>query len=609
MNAQFQKINLVIFVFFTLSILTEADISNNFNSFTQVSISEKKYNSATQNLFELSNDDMIEIEKKLSSMSLYEKCAQMVMPAVYRGYLNPRSREYKKITQLVSEHGVGGIVLFQGGKQEQTEFIKTMQRLSKVPLLISGDYENGLGMRIDDAIAFPHNMAVGATFNPQFAFHVARTTAIEAKKLGINFNLAPVADVNDNPLNPIINIRSYSQDKNEVAEFVKSFIKGSDEIHTLTSVKHFPGHGNTIIDSHEDVPLIEGSKEYLLENELLPFIKAIQNGVKSVMVGHLEVPALEPEKRLPASLSYNIVTKLLKEELDFRGIVITDALDMQAVIKYYSPEEIAVKSVLAGNDILLAPVKPAETIQYIHDAVIKGVISESRIDESVRKILSAKMWTKSPLSNVSFVSTPELNDQQQLAQKIAEESVTLVKNDENIFPLNLQDYYSVTNIAITEGYGGLITEYFGDQLKSKRYDATTLKLTKNSRRKDYSNALSSALSSDLVIISCYIRVAVNKNPVEISSAQTEFIKSLINSGKKIVFISFNNPYILSKFPELKTYINTYSSSKFSQEAVFNVINGKAGFKGKLPVSIHGTKFLPGDGINLMNIVNKNVGGE
>lgn len=599
----FSRITLWLIAFFTLSVLTEADIYNHINLFSQTQLTENKVVFSVQHLFELNDDDMAEIEKKLSSMSLYEKCAQMVMPAVYRGYLNPRSREYKKIVELVKDHGVGGIVLFQGGKQEQSEFIKTMQRLSDIPLLVSGDYENGLGMRIDDAVAFPHNMAVGATFNPEFAFHIARTTAIEAKKMGINFNLAPVADVNDNPLNPIINIRAYSQDKNTVADFVSSFIKGSHEMHMLTSVKHFPGHGNTIIDSHEDIPVITGTKEYLLKNELVPFIEAIQNGVKSVMIGHLAVPSLESDKSLPATLSYNIVTKLLKEEIGFGGIIITDALDMQAVIKYFSPEEIAVKSVLAGNDILLAPVKPDETIEYIYNAVDKGIISESRIDESVRKILSAKKWIRTPLSKVSFVNNAELFDQTLLAQKIAEESVTLVKNDENILPMNLEDYPLVTNIAITDGSGGLITEYFGDLVKRKKYDASTLKLTKNSRKKDYDNAFSSALTSDLVIISSYIRVSVYKSPIEIPALQTEFINSVVNSGKKIIFISFNNPYILSEFPQLKTYINTYSNSRFSQDAVFKAMNGKSGFRGKLPVSINGTIFNPGDGISLLNLVN------
>ncbi len=372
----------------------------------------------------------------------------------------------------------------------------------------------------------------------------------------------------------------------------------------LTSVKHFPGHGNTTIDSHEDLPKINGSKEYLLENELFPFIEAINNGVKSVMIGHLEVPSLDSEERMPASLSYKIITKLLKEELGFEGLIISDAFDMEGVTKYFSQQEIAVKSVLAGNDILLAPLKPLDVIQAIYSAVNDGKISESRIDESVRKILIAKYWLAQGSDTFNVNNSEEFNDQELLAQKIADESITLLKNDDNFFPVKLNEYSSIINIAVTDGIGGLITEYFGDLLKRKRYDISSLKLTRKSRKRDYDNAMRSALKSDLIIISSYIRVRTNKEQAEYEIAQQEFIQSLIDSEKKVILISFNNPYLASKFPNVKTYINTYSNSQFSQQAVFKAMLGEIEFKGKLPVSIPGTGFNIGDGINYSLTFNK-----
>ncbi|MFO7525583.1 MAG: glycoside hydrolase family 3 N-terminal domain-containing protein [Ignavibacteriaceae bacterium] len=583
-------------VFLLLSILTEADIYTNDSLFAEETMDETSLLPDTQNLFELTINDIEEIENQLDELTLYEKCAQMVVPAVYRGFLNPKSKEYKKIVELVRDHGIGGIVLFQGNAKEQSDMIKHLQKNAKVPLLISGDYENGLGMRMDDAIKFPHNMALGATNNSEFAYQVGRTTAIEGKKLGINFNLAPVADINDNPLNPIINIRAYSQDKKTVSAFVRAFIKGSDESRVLTSVKHFPGHGNTITDSHEDLPKINGSKQYLFENELYPFIEAINSGVKSIMIGHLEVPSLENEMKIPASLSYNIITKLLREELGFDGLIISDAFDMLGVTKYFSQEEIAVKSVLAGNDIILAPLKPLDAINYIYSAVNDGKISEERIEFSVRKILAAKKWIASGYTSFSISNSEIQNEQQLLAQKIADESITLIKNNEDIFPVRLNEYNTITNIAISDGAGGLITEYFGDLLKAKRYDISSIKLTRKSTKRDYENAKSSALKSDVVIISSYILVSTNPENEEIETIQQEFIQSLIDINRKVIFISFNNPYLLSKFPEVKTYINTYSNSQYSQQAALKTLVGDIEFRGKLPVTIPGTGFNIGYGI-------------
>ena len=539
----------------------------------------------------------------LNDLTLYEKCAQMIMPAVYRGALNPSSKEYKKIIELVRDFGVGGVVMFQGNSRDQAVMIKKLQSLAKIPLLVSGDYENGLGMRIDDAVSFPHSMALGATYNTDFAYQVGKTTAIEGRKLGINFNLAPVADVNDNPLNPIINIRAYSQDKKIVSSFVNAFIEGSDEGKMLTCVKHFPGHGNTYVDSHDDLPRINRIKEYLLENELFPFVEAIKKDVKCVMIGHLEVPSLDKNGKIPASLSYPIITELLKDELGFEGLVITDAIDMHAITKYYSQEEAAVKAVIAGNDIILSPLDPKAVIDAIYKAVQDGVIDEDRIDESVRKISYAKYWLglSEKLSSNGY---PEFNKQKVLAQKIADESVTLVKNDDSILPLKLNEYSAITNIAITDGIGGLITEYFGDLLRKKKYDITALTLSKKSKQRDYDYAKKTALKSDLVIISSFIRVKAYQGPVDISSIQKEFIQSLVDSGKKVILISFDNPYLISKFAGTKTYINTYSNTEFSQQAVLKALLGEIEFKGKLPVSIPKTNFKIGDGITINLSSNK-----
>ena len=593
------KIFLLMTTMLAVSIISDASIITNNIAFAEESDNTLNNNSSpkiSNNIFSLNNELMNIIELSIRELSLYQKCAQMVMPAVYRGALNPASKDYQKIIELVKDYGVGGIVLFQGNSTDQKNMIWRLQSLSKIPLLVSGDYENGLGMRIDDAVSFPHGMAVGATYNTDYAYQVGNATAIEGRKIGINFNLAPVADVNDNPLNPIINIRAYSQDKKDVSSFVNAFVKGSDDGKMLTSIKHFPGHGNTIVDSHHDLPRISGSKEYLFQNELYPFIQAINKGIKAVMIGHLEVPSLDNNAGTPASLSYPIVTQLLKEELGFEGLIITDAIDMRAITRYYSQEEAAVKAVLAGNDIILSPLKPKEVIDAIYNAVNEGIINESRINESVKKILSAKYWL-GLLDGNSINGNQEFDKQKILAQRIADESITLLKNDDNILPLNSSEYSSITNVIVTDGVGGLITEYFGDILKKKRNDLTSSKITRRSKKRDYDKAKSTALKNDLIIISSFIRVNAQQGPVEISSQQQELISGFIKSGKKVILISFNNPYLISKFPDVKTYINTYSNTIFSQEAVLKALLGKIEFKGKLPISIPGTNFKIGDGIH------------
>ena len=593
------KIFLLMTAMLAVSILSDASIITKDIAFAEesdITLNNNIKLEISKNIFSLNNEVMTNIELSVRELSLYQKCAQMVMPAVYRGALNPASKDYQKIIDLVKDYEVGGIVLFQGNSTDQKNMIWRLQSLSKIPLLVSGDYENGLGMRIDDAVNFPHSMAVGATYNTDYAYQVGNTTAIEGRKIGINFNLAPVADVNDNPLNPIINIRAYSQDKKDVSSFVNAFVKGSDDGRMLTSIKHFPGHGNTIVDSHDDLPRITGSKEYLLENELYPFIQAINKGIKSVMIGHLEVPSLDTNARTPASLSYPIVTQLLKEELGFEGLIITDAIDMRAITRYYSQEDAAVKAVLAGNDIILSPIEPKEVIDAIYNAVNEGIINESRINESVKKILSAKYWL-GLLDDISVNGNSEFDNHKILAQRIADESITLLKNDDNILPLNLSEYSSINNVIVTDGVGGLITEYFGDILKKKRNDLTSSKITRRSKKRDYDNVKSAALKSDLIIISSFIRINAQQGPVDISSQQQELISDFIRSGKKVILISFNNPYLISKFPDVKTYINTYSNTIFSQEAVLKAVFGKIEFKGKLPISIPETNFKIGDGIN------------
>ena len=274
--------------------LFQNDVFSSVNKKNVESISD--VNQKSSDVFNLNEEDEQWVEKTLASMTLYDKCAQIFMPAVFGRSLDQSSKEFKGALELVQVHGIGGIVISTGNVEETASMINELQKNSSIPLLVSADFENGIGMRINATNTFPHSMAVGSAGNTYFAYQTGKATAIEALMLGVNMNFAPVADINNNPNNPVINLRSYSEDKNIVTDYCSAFAEGSIDGGVIATAKHFPGHGNTSVDSHKDLPIIRGSKEYLFENELYPFIKLIDNGIQAIMIGHLNVPAFEIRK-------------------------------------------------------------------------------------------------------------------------------------------------------------------------------------------------------------------------------------------------------------------------------------------------------------------------
>lgn len=575
-------------------------------SLEKLFISDAKYPS----VFKLTEKDKEWIETKLSEMTLYEKCAQMIMPAVYRNFLHSDSSYYKKIASLVKEQKVGGLIFYQGELVEQAKFINDMQRIAEIPLLIASDFERGLGTRIDNATEFPHAMALGSANNVSYAYEMGKAISIECRLLGVHWNFAPVADINNNPLNPIISIRAFSENRDEVANFVKAFIKGAKEERTLTSVKHFPGHGNTTTDSHLDLPQINGSKDFLLSNELYPFIKAIKSKVHSIMIGHLDVPSLNPIKGVPATLSESIVTHLLKKELGFDGLIVTDAMIMEAITKYYSTKEAVVLAVKAGNDVILIPPDAETAITALNLAVYSGEISINRIDESVRKILAAKRWLRIEQNRYSDIEkikqSVTIKSHINLAKEIAENSITLLKNDDDILPIDLNKYENVFCVTLTDSKDSEKAQYFGRIVEDRLGEINSAYLTKNSRRKEYNNLLQKVKDSDLIIISTFLDVKTYQGPINLAAEQTDFIAGVLRLRKPTVLISFRNPYLLYLFPESKTYLNAFSYSRVSQSAMLRAILGEVDIKGTLPITIPQTEIAFRNGIELQKSLNTTI---
>jgi beta-N-acetylhexosaminidase len=547
-------------------------------------------------VFYLNDEDMNWIDSTVRSMPLYEKCAQVFMPAVFNRNLDTSSLEFKNTLDLVKNHGIGGIVISSGGIKETAIMLNELQRNAKIPLLVSADFENGVGMRLYDAITYPLNMALGATNNPHYAYQTGKAIGKEASIIGVNLNFAPVADVNNNPENPVINLRSYSEDKDLVYKFCSEFVKGSIDAGIIATAKHFPGHGNTKIDSHYDLPVILGSKEYLYENELYPFRKLIDEGLQAIMIGHLSVPAFESEKNLPSSLSYNIITKLLKQELGFEGLIITDALDMKAVTNYFSDDEAVVKAFEAGNDILLMPPDTKTGIKALYEAVKSGKISESRLDESVKKILAAKRWLKLYKRNEqvsgNLVNQLKIPEHIQLAKEIADNSVTLLKMGSDLYPLNPDNFQSVYVIDITNGLNPIDTIFY--KLAESDLSVSNVSFfSAKSKLRNYQEAINFSKKNDLILIASFFTLRNNGDGVPLSEHQQEFLNKILELNKKVIFISFENPYILSMFPENKNYICTFGNVEASDKAVLDLLLGRIIPNSQLPISIPSTEFKIG----------------
>jgi len=578
----------------TIAVLIFSSYEKNINSQSTISLNNGGYPS----VFPLSETDKAWIEKRISGMSLREKCAQMIMAPVYRSYMDSLSTDYDSTVALVKDYKIGGLIMFQGELEKEINFIRKMQILSDIPLLIAADYERGLGSRMDDELEFPHSMALGATLDSRLGYELAAAIANDSWLIGVNQIFAPVADINNNPLNPVINTRSFSESKFTVSEFVSSFILGTKHSRVIATVKHFPGHGNTEIDSHTDLPMISGEKQELFENELYPFIQAVNNGVQSVMVGHLEVPAYDT---LPATLSTAIITNLLINTLKFDGLVVTDAMNMNAINNYnsFSPEEIIVLAVKAGNDIILIPPQPSIAINSIYNAVRNGEISEERIDRSIRKILSAKRWLKIgrklKLSTQAIIDSINNSTNNELAKKIAEQSITLIKNDAGVIPLDLSKYKNISCVTVTDGIGDETATYF-QQLFSRRLgDINSLLITNETKHRGFKSAISTIKSSDLILLPVFMEVQEQKGKENVRKEQFRFIKKALSLKTPVILISFKNPYLLASFPVTKTYLNTYSYTLASQEAILKALLGEINISGRLPVSIPDTKYHIGYG--------------
>jgi beta-N-acetylhexosaminidase len=547
--------------------------------------------------------------KWMAKMTLRDRVAQLVMTPFYGDSPSVRSREYREFRSQVVDLKVGGLVILnrvRDGAVQRAEphataaFINRMQRLAKTPLIVGADFEHGASMRMVRTTPFPYMMAFGAANDLEATCALGAATAREARAMGIHWIFAPDADVNNNPDNPIINIRSFGENPQAVASHVKAFIEGahSDPANlVLVTAKHFPGHGDTDTDTHMNLARVNASRERLEQVELVPFKAAIEAGVDSVMTGHLAVPALEPEEK-PATLSKNVLTGLLRDELGFKGLICTDALDMQAVTKLYGPGETAVRALEAGVDVLLLPGDAKEAVRAVVAAVKDGRLTKERIDASVVKLLTAKArlgLQKKRLTDVEEVpdslNTPE---DEELAAHVAEKAVTLVRNENNVVPLSNPERACWFVLS-----GGRFSTQGRDFVEAARRSAKGAQVTLLDPMLPPSEfdalAAKAQSSCDAVVVSAYVLVAAYTGTVGLPGNYPAFVEKLIVSDKPVVFIALGNPYLLRAFPKVAAYLATFSTTQPSEAAAVRAVVGETGISGKLPITIPGFAQL-GDGL-------------
>jgi len=531
-------------------------------------------------------------------MTLRDEVAQLVFIPFYGQSPNSRSREYQKFLRLIRITKVGGLILINvsnGHLVAKAEpyalatFLNRMQRLAGVPLLVGGDFERGASMRVAGTTVFPHAMAFGAAGDPEFSRFEGEVTAREARALGFHWVYYPVADVNNNPDNPIINIRSYGENPQDVAAHVKAFIEGahSDKANlVLTTAKHFPGHGDTATDSHLNMPTIPADRERLDRLELVPFRAAVAAGVDAVMTAHIAVPALAPPD-LPATLSPAILTGLLRKELGFHGLVITDALEMGGIANGFSTGEACVRAIEAGADTLLMPTDPDEAIRAVVAAVNSGRLTRQRIQESAIKLLSAKErlgLDRKRFVNVEaigdVVDAPESNER---AQQIADRALTLVRNQENLLPLAAPEracYVVMSDSRYSPE--GLV---FAQELR-KRGRINPAALDPSLSHQDMDDAIHRLPAScTAYVVAAFAPVTSGRGSVGLAGELPRAMEDIISQGKPVALVALGNPYLLRSFPRVAAYLATFTTVPPSEVAAVKALWGEIGIQGHLPVSI------------------------
>lgn len=508
------------------------------------------------------------------SLSLEERIGQLFMVAAYS---NRDKNHLEELEKLIKEQHIGGVIFFQGGPVRQAKMTNRLQEISKVPLFVGIDGEWGLSMRLDSTYVYPWNMTLGAVQDLELLSEMGKQVGQQSKRMGVHFTFAPVVDVNTNPVNPVIGVRSYGETKEIVASRGVAYTQGLQSQGVWATAKHFPGHGDTSTDSHHTLPRLTFEKTRIENLELYPFQELIRNGLASIMVGHLEVPALEEKKGLPTSLSYATITDLLKNKLGFKGLVFTDALNMKGVANYKSPGLVDLDAFLAGNDVLLFPENVPLAIDKIKEAYEDGRISEERLSHSVKKILYYKylsgLHEKPYIDPNQLVEELHLPEYDVLNQQLYQQAMTLLRNKKEVLPLSKQD--KVAYVKIGDEDGAEFVKLLQEQMEVTVVETVDL------------SDLSQLNRFDKIIIGYHKKDGFREKH-DFNANELELIRK-ISEKKPSVLVAFCRAYSLKNFEEkhpLSGLLLAFQNNKFAFRAAKNILFAEEEAIGKLPVTIN-----------------------
>ena len=556
-------------------------------------------------------------EKTLHKMSTDEKVGQLFMVWCRASFQNEESPEYLQLREEMKKYHVGsfamtvhvdGPFLLRSEPYEAAELLNRLQKDSKLPLLIAADFERGVAMRLKGTTDFPHAMAFGADGKTEDAEKFGCITGEEARAIGVHWNFFPDADVNSNPANPIINTRSFGEDPKEVSDLVTAYIKGAHEAGMLTTVKHFPGHGDTATDSHLGVASVNVDRAHLESIELPPFKQAINAGVDSVMVAHVTVPALDPDPNHVATISPLVVSDLLEKQLGFKGLVVTDALDMAGLTHLFANDigRAAVEAFKAGNDLLLIPADLDASYRSMLKAVSSGEISRERLDRSVLKILKIKASL-----GLDQARTVDLNAVTKLVgrpenlafgQQVADSAITVVRDNGKVLPLKSkgtpkdglpymtreETHNQVLAVVFSDDVRTESGRAFGREFHARIPDSRVLYVDPRIADGMSGQVLKAVDEAQTVVAAVYVIPTAGKigNSVQMADATGTLLQGLLDhAAEKTVVIAMGNPYLASDFPEIQTYMCTFSNATVSEVSAVKALFGEIPIHGHLPVTI------------------------
>ena len=556
------------------------------------------------------------VETTLAAMTVDEKVGQLVVPTLLSSYTSSDSETYDDLVSLIHEQHVGGVHIFGartaapdvllnptyartalGQPLDAASLLNRLQAIAPLPLLVTADFETGAGFRLEGATNFPSAMAFGAAGDPQLAREAGRITAVESRAIGVHVNFAPVVDVNNNPRNPVINIRSFGEDPDTVATLAAAYIEGLTDGGMIATVKHFPGHGDTDIDSHLALPVLRHPRTRLDAVELPPFRAGIAAGAGAVMTAHMALPAIHPDNETPATLSKPIVTGLLRDELGFDGLVFTDSMRMRAITDMLSPADAAGGAVMAGHDLVLHAPDDRAAVAGVRAAVDDGRVSAAALDRSVRRVLEAKarlgLHRRRRVALDTLPLVVGTRAHRRVAREVSERSITLIRDDRHDVPLRTSRDGSLLYLSVLDypsGWGiGAPSRIVIPELRDRWAEVTAVELSDQSTPADAELVRRMAERYDAVVAGIFVRASSFSGRMDLAAHVVALLEELAaeaaDRGQPFVTLFFGNPYPAAALPALPAALLTYDYRGISEETAVRALAGEIPIRGRLPVTL------------------------